>query len=160
MDQNLYDSQGYEIKLEMTQTFNPSKAGVSSDIRDLGVLVSFLGAAEPEYEGITYEKDPHVFSRLEFPFPAEWNYHAVRDSWGPEENGMWISPLTRVYLKDTGIRTSGLKIVYYVPPWLTQIDASLKIWVNNDLIRELPLREEGMFTEIMDVSETGKEVQE
>lgn len=78
----LHDSQGYEIKLEMTKTFNPSKAGVSGDIRDLGVLVSFIGAAEPEYEGITYEKDPYVFSRLEFPFPEEWNYHAVRDSWG------------------------------------------------------------------------------
>lgn len=160
MDLNIYDSQGYEIKLEMTQTFNPSKAGVSGDIRDLGVLVSFLGAAEPEYEGITYEKDPYVFSRLEFPFPAKWNYHAVRDSWGPEENGMWISPLTRVYLKDTGISRSGLKIVYYVPIWLAQIDASLKIWVNGELIRELPLCEEGMFTEIMDVSGTGKEVQE
>jgi lipopolysaccharide cholinephosphotransferase len=160
MAQNLYDVQGYEIKLEMTRTFNPSKAGAGSDIRDLGVLVSFLGAKEPEYEGITYEKDPYVFSRLEFPFPREWNYHAVRDSWGPEENGMWISPLTRVYLKDAGISRSGLKIVYYVPPWLTQIDASLKIWVNNDLIRELPLREEGMFTEIMDVSGTGKEVRE
>lgn len=160
MDLNIYDSQGYEIKLEMTQTFNPSKAGVSGDIRDLGVLVSFLGAAEPEYEGITYEKDPYVFSRLEFPFPAKWNYHAVRDSWGPEENGMWISPLTRVYLKDTGISRSGLKIVYYVPIWLAQIDASLKIWVNDELIRELPLCEEGMFTEIMDVSGTGKEVQE
>ena len=35
---NLYDSQGYEIKLEMTKTFNPSKAGVSGDIRDLGVF--------------------------------------------------------------------------------------------------------------------------
>ena len=39
MAQNLYDVQGYEIKLEMTRTFNPSKAGAGSDIRDLGVLV-------------------------------------------------------------------------------------------------------------------------
>lgn len=156
----LYDSKGYEIKLEMTKTFNPSKAGASADSRDLGVLVSYLGASKPEYERITYEKDPYVFSRLEFPFPADWNYHAVRDSWGPEENGMWISPLTRVYLKDTGIRRSGLKIVYYVPAWLAQINASLKIWVNDELLKELPLHKEGVFTETIDVSEAGKEVEE
>ena len=70
MDLNLYDSQGYEIKLEMTKTFNPSKAGVSGDIRDLGVLVSFLGAAEPEYEGITYEKDPLCVQQAGVSFPC------------------------------------------------------------------------------------------
>lgn len=160
MNQSLYDIQGYEIKLEMTETYNHSKAGTGEDIRDLGVLVSYLGAAKPEYEAITYEKDPYVFSRLEFPFPCEWNYHAVRDSWGPEENGMWISSLTRVYLKDTGIRKSGLKIVYYVPSWLVKQEASLKIYVNEELLKEIPLKDEGIFTEIMDVSKTGREEQE
>lgn len=161
MEENrLDDVRGYEIKLEMTQTYNHSKAGTGDDIRDLGVLVSYLGAAVPEYTGITYEEDPYVFSRLEFPFKEEWNYQAVRDSWGPEENGMWISPLTRVYLKDAGIRRSGLKIVYYVPAWLAQINASLKIWVNDELLKELPLHKEGVFTETIDVSEAGKEVEE
>lgn len=161
MEENrLDDVRGYEIKLEMTQTYNHSKAGTGDDIRDLGVLVSYLGAAVPEYTGITYEEDPYVFSRLEFPFREEWNYQAVRDSWGPEENGMWISPLTRVYLKDAGIRRSGLKIVYYVPTWLAQINASLKIWVNDELLKELPLHKEGVFTETIDVSEAGKEVEE
>lgn len=155
MDQNLYDVQGYEIKLEMTRTYNPGKEGTGKDIRDLGVLVSYLGAAEPEYEGIVYEKDPYVFSRLEFPFAAEWNYHAVRDSWGPEENGMWLSPLTRVYLKDTGIRKSGLKIVYYVPICLAGLGAFLKIYVNEELLKEIPLTDEGIFTEILSVSEIG-----
>ena len=160
MQTYLYDSQGYEIKLEMTKTYNPSKAGTGDDIRDLGVLINYLGAVIPEYEGFIYEKDAYVFSRLEFPFPVEWNYHAVRDSWGPEENGVWISPMTRVYLKDTGIRNSGLKMVYYVPTWLAEIGTSLKVYVNNELLKEIPLSAEGMFTEVFDVAEIGKEEQE
>lgn len=160
MSQCLYDSQGYEIKLEMTKTYNPSKAGTGEDIRDLGVLINYLGAAVPEYKDITYPNDAYVFGRLEFPFTAEWNYQAVRDSWGPEENGVWISPLTRVYLKDTGIRNSGLKMVYYVPSWLADLGAALKVYVNDDLMKEIPLTAEGMFTEVFDVSETGKEEQE
>lgn len=160
MSQCLYDSQGYEIKLEMTKTYNPSKAGTGEDIRDLGVLIHYLGAAVPEYKDITYPNDAYVFCRLEFPFTAEWNYQAVRDSWGPEENGVWISPLTRVYLKDTGIRNSGLKMVYYVPSWLADLGAALKVYVNEDLMKEIPLTAEGMFTEVFDVSETGKEEQE
>ena len=156
----LYDFQGYEVKLEMSKTYNHSKAGTGEDIRDLGVLVMYLGAVVPEYEGFTYEKDAYVFSRLEFPFPVEWNYHAVRDSWGPEENGVWISPLTRVYLKDTGIRNSGLKLTYYVPSWLSDIEAELKIYINDELVKEIPLSAEGVFTEVLDVSECGKEVQE
>lgn len=160
MSQCLYDSQGYEIKLEMTKTYNPSKAGTGEDIRDLGVLINYLGAAVPEYKDITYPNDAYVFGRLEFPFTAEWNYQAVRDSWGPEENGVWISPLTRVYLKDTGIRNSGLKMVYYVPSWLADLGAALKVYVNEDLMKEIPLTAEGMFTEVFDVSETGKEEQE
>lgn len=160
MSQCLYDSQGYEIKLEMTKTYNSSKAGTGEDIRDLGVLINYLGAAVPEYKDITYPNDAYVFGRLEFPFTAEWNYQAVRDSWGPEENGVWISPLTRVYLKDTGIRNSGLKMVYYVPSWLADLGAALKVYVNEDLMKEIPLTAEGMFTEVFDVSETGKEEQE
>lgn len=161
MEENrLDDVRGYEIKLEMTQTYNHSKAGTGDDIRDLGVLVSYLGAVVPEYTGITYEEDSYVFSRLEFPFREEWNYQAVRDSWGPEENGMWISPLTRVYLKDTGIRRSGLKIVYYVPAYLAELNACLKIYVNNCLLREICLNTEGEYTELLDVAEVSKEEEE
>lgn len=157
---NLGDERGYEIKLEMTHTFNPSKLGKSEDTRDLGVLVSYLGAEVPEYSGITYENDSYVFSRLEFPFQADWNYQAVRDSWGPEANGMWLSPLTRVYLKDIGIRKSGLKIIYYVPAELAGMNAALRIYINDSLIKEISLNAEGMYTEIMDVSEADKKEEE
>ena len=157
MDQNLYDSQGYEITLEMSATYNPNKAGESEDTRDLGVLLCYLGAVQPACENITYEKDPYVLSRLEFPYAVEWNYQAVRGFYGPEENGTWMGPINTVYLKDVGIRTSGLKIVYYVPNFLRNLGASLRIFVNNELLKEITLSEEGIFTETLDVSNIGKE---
>ena len=117
-NQNLYDSQGYKISLAVSRTYNPSKAGESADTRDLGALLCYLGADRPAYEDITYEKDPYVISRLEFPYAGKWNYQAIRGFYGPEENGTWMGSENTVYLKDVGIRTSGLKIVYYVPNFL------------------------------------------
>ena len=72
MKECLYDSQGYEIRIEVTRTYNPSRDGQSVDTRDLGILLCYLGAAMPEYEHVTYEKDPYVLSRLEFPLTVHW----------------------------------------------------------------------------------------
>lgn len=160
MSEMLFDAQGYAIRLEITKTYNPSKAGVSEDTRDLGALLMYVGAECPEYSDITYEKDPYVLSRLEFPYTGDWNYHALRDLWGPEENGTWMSPKNTVYLKDAGIRKSGLKITYYVPNHLVSLESVMKVYVNDELLRELPLDTEGVFTEIIDVSNVGKEAQE
>ena len=44
----LYDSQGYEIRIEISKTYNPSKHGESADIRELGVLLCYLGAAQTD----------------------------------------------------------------------------------------------------------------
>ncbi len=156
-NQNLYDSQGYKISLAVSRTYNPSKAGESADTRDLGALLCYLGADRPAYEDITYEKDPYVISRLEFPYAGKWNYQAIRGFYGPEENGTWMGSENTVYLKDVGIRTSGLKIVYYVPNFLKNMGSSLKICVNEEEIKEIILSEEGMFTEILDVSNIGHE---
>lgn len=155
--QNLYDSQGYKISLEISKTYNPSRAGESVDTRDLGALLCYLGADIPACKNIAYEKDPYVLSRLEFPYTGEWNYQAIRGFYGPEENGTWMGPKNTVYLKDIGIRASGLKIVYYVPDFLKTLGASLNIFVNDELIREIALTQEGMFTEILDVGEIGTE---
>lgn len=160
MEQCLYDSLGYEIKLEITETYNPSKSGQSADTRDLGILLCYLGALQPETEALTYEKDPYVLSRLEFPYTIEWNYHALKGFYGPEENGTWTGPVNTAYLKDIGIRKSGLKIVYYVPQFLTGMNSSMKVYVNEKLLKEVVLTEEGMFTEVVDVSNVGKEEQE
>lgn len=88
MEQSLFDSKGYEIKLEMTNTFNPYKEGIREDDRELGVFLQYLGVAIPEYQGITDVEDPYVYSRMEFPFKADWNYQIVRGAWANEETGM------------------------------------------------------------------------
>lgn len=160
MKECLYDSQGYEIRIEMTRTYNPSRDGQSVDTRDLGILLCYLGAVTPEYEHVTYEKDPYVLSRLEFPLAVHWNYHALKGFYGPEENGTWAAPDNTVYLKDVGIRKSGLKIVYYVPQFLVGLGALMRISVEGELIREIPLEAEGMYEEVLDVSNIGKEEQE
>lgn len=158
--QCLYDVMGYEIKLDMTKTYNPSKAGESSDIRDLGVFLCYLGAAVPEYNGIEYEKDKYVISRLEFPCTAEWNYQAVRGFHGPEKNGTWMAPENTVYLKDAGIAKSGLKIKYYIPAFIAGTDAVLRVSVNGNVMAELELKDEGIFEQIIDVSDIGRKEQE
>lgn len=160
MKECLYDSQGYEIRIEMTRTYNPSRDGQSVDTRDLGILLCYLGAVTPEYEHVTYEKDPYVLSRLEFPLAVHWNYHALKGFYGPEENGTWAAPDNTVYLKDVGIRKSGLKIVYYVPQFLVGLGALMRISVEGKLIREIALEAEGMYEEVLDVSNIGKEEQE
>lgn len=160
MKECLYDSQGYEIRIEVTRTYNPSRDGQSVDTRDLGILLCYLGAAMPEYEHVTYEKDPYVLSRLEFPLTVHWNYHALKGFYGPEENGTWAAPDNTVYLKDVGIRKSGLKIAYYVPQFLVGLGALMRISVEGELIREIPLEAEGMYEEVLDVSNIGKEEQE
>lgn len=159
-EQCLYDMMGYEIGLSMTKTYNPSRAEKSADTRDLGVLLCYLGATEPEHKEISYDKDKYVISRLEFPYMSEWNYQAIRGFYGPEEDGTWLGPENTVYLKDSGITKSGLKIRYYVPTFLQGMDAVLKITVNGNLLAELPLAEEGIFEHIIDVSAIGAEEQQ
>lgn len=156
----LYDFQGYEIKIEITQTYNPKKAGEGRDARDLGVRISYLGAVKPGCQEIHYENDPYVLSRLEFPYEGEWNYQALRGLYGPEETGTWAGSKNTVYLKDCGIRESGLKITYSVPQFLIKLNSVMKIYVNDELIKETQLETAGVYTEILDVSTVGKEQQQ
>lgn len=160
MGHHLFDFKGYEIKLEMTNTFNPYKEGIREDDRELGVFLQYLGAAIPEYQDITYVEDPYVYSKLAFPFKADWDYQIVRGAWANEETGMWVSASTTIYLKDIGIRKSGLKITYHVPRELAAKKASLNVYVNGGRLKSFKLIEEGIFTEILDVSESGREIEE
>ncbi len=158
--QCLYDEQGYEIKLELSKTYNPQQAGESNDARDLGVLVSYLGAVEPEHDPVVWGNDMYVLSRLEFPYTGQWNYHALREFWGAEENGTWTSPCSIAYLKDPGIFKSGLKIVYYVPQFLVGLHSMMRISVNGEIVKEIALDSEGIYTEIMDITHIGAEDQQ
>lgn len=158
--QCLYDEQGYEIKIELSKTYNPQQAGDSTDTRDLGVYVSYLGAVESEHDSIAWSNDKYVISRLEFPYTGEWNYQALREFWGAEENGTWTSPCSIAYLKDSGIFKSGLKFVYYVPQSLVELHPSMRISVNGEMIKEIALNEEGKYTEIIDVTHICEEEQQ
>lgn len=158
--QCLYDEQGYEIKLELSETYNPQQAGESNDARDLGVLVSYIGAVEPEHDPVVWDNDMYVLSRLEFPYTGEWNYHALREFWGAEENGTWTSPCSIAYLKDPGIFKSGLKLVYYVPQFLVGLHSTMRISVNGEIVKEIALDSEGIYTEIMDLAHIGADDQQ
>lgn len=160
LQEYLYDSMGYRIQIDVTKTYNPSKGEQSVDTRDLGVLLCYLGAVISEHEAISYDKDPYVLSRLEFPYKGEWNYHALKGFYGPEENGTWTAAENIAYLKDCGIRNSGLKIVYYVPRFLVGMGSTLRISVEGELIKEIPLIDEGMYEEVFDVSKVGEDIQE
>lgn len=153
--QCLYDEQGYEIKLELSRTYSPKRAGTSDDARELGVLVSYMGAARPEHDSIFWDNDSHVLSRLEFPYTGDWNYKALREFWGAEDNGTWTSPCSIAYLKDPGINKSGLKLTYYVPQFLVNLHSVLRISVNDELVKEISLNKEGMYTELLDVRHIG-----
>lgn len=153
--QFLYDEKGYEIKLELSKTYNPKLAGESDDARELGILVSYIGAAQPEHDSVFWDNDIYVLSRLEFPYMGQWNYNALREFWGAEDNGTWTSPCSIAYLKDPGIYKSGLKIIYYVPQFLIDLHSVLRISINGELLKELPLDREGMYTELLDVQHIG-----
>lgn len=157
---SLYDSMGYEIQIDITKTYNPSQEAQSVDTRDLGVLLCYLGAANSEKEEMSYEKDPYVLSKLEFPLKVDWNYHALKGFYGPEENGTWTAATNVVYLKDPGIRKSGLKIRYYVPRFLVGKGSSMRILVEGELIKEIPIEKEGMYEEIFDVNRVGEAVEQ
>lgn len=162
MEPCLYDSQGYEIQIDITKTYNPYKNGENEDTRDLGPLLCYLGAEVPEHLPVNYDKDPYVLSKLEFPMKdgQTWNYHALKGFYGPEENGTWLAPQNTVYLKDPGIRKSRLKLVYYVPQFLVGLDSKMKITVCGEEQIEVALDTEGMHTVFVDVSQVGKKQQE
>ena len=49
----LYDEKGYEVKIEISPTYNPCAAGVSDDKRDLGVNLRYIGADKPEHIAVS-----------------------------------------------------------------------------------------------------------
>ena len=160
MDETLFDSKGYKIDIIITKTFNPFQAGVNEDRRDLGVFLEYAGARIAQCPDTQYKTDHYVLSRLEFPYHGEWNEQAVRGFYAPEPKGIWCGHRNTLFLKDSGIRKSGLKIVYYVPNNLTKLRAQMKVYVNDELLKETLLDREGIFTDVIDVNNAGREEQE
>lgn len=152
----LFDEKGYEIRLVINPTFVPKKAGLNDDERQLGIFLRYLGANKPERTDISFEKDQFTISRVEYPYTDNWNFQALRGVYPPEGEGSWTGPDNTVFLRDSGIYNSGLKIEYVVPDYLAVLNSSMKIYVNNEFVKEVPLTCEGVFTEIIDVKEYGK----
>ena len=159
---NLYDEKGYHIMLECTQTFNPKQRGESEDARDLGVFFTYIGAASPTYDdaAYTYENDAFVVSRFDAQNGSVWNPNALAGFYGMEPGGTWGSACNALNIKDPGIFSTGLKIVYIVPPQLEKSNAVMKVWVNDELMKEVSISEAGEHTLIVDVKEAGKKERE
>lgn len=159
---NLFDEKGYQIKLECSQTFNPKKRGESEDARDLAVFFTYIGAVVPQIEDAAhiFENDAFVVSRLDLQNGGLWNPNAFSGFYGAELGGTWGSSSNTVNLKDSGIFSSGLKITYIVPPQLKNSNAVMKVWIDDELMKEATLSEPGEHTLIIDVKEAGKKVRE
>ena len=156
----LYDEKGYEVKIEISPTYNPCAAGVSDDKRDLGVNLRYIGADKPEHIAVLYEKDKYVVSRIEYPYSDEWNYQAANGGYPPEGEGSWMGPVNTIYLKDSGIYNSGLRFTYCVPGHLIPLNSVMKIYINNEQVKEIQLTKEGIYTEYIDVRQCGKKEEE
>lgn len=159
MSSNLYDEKGYQIKLVLSKTYNPKKSGESEDDRELGVLVTYLGAVEPVYEAdYAYKNDIYVISRFDLPSGSIWNPNAVTGFfYEPDQGGAWTSLVSACNLKEPGIRKSGLKIEYTVPEQLAGQDCTLQIWADQELLGEERLDKPGRYSKSYDVSQVGKE---
>lgn len=159
MNMNLFDQQGYVIKVTISETVNLKKKGISEDTRDLGVFFYYLGAVAPDDTVAAYDKDPYVLKRLDFPFTLEWSPQFIRGFYGPEESGTWAGPENVLHLKDSAIGKNGLKIEYRVPEFLEGLNSIMKIYVNDEFLKEIPLKETGTYTEVIDVSSVGMKEQ-
>ncbi len=160
MSTNLFDEQGYVIKITISRTFNLKKAGISEDTRDLGVFFQYLGAAESDDTEVTYEKDPYVLKRLIFPYTLDWNSQIIRGFYGPEETGTWAGPENVINLKDSCIGKSGLRIEYRIPEFLEGLHSMMKVYVNDELLKEISLEKAGIYSEVIDVNSVGAQEQE
>lgn len=160
METCLYDVQGYEVKIEISHTINLKERKISEDDRNLGIFIEYVGPVVPDYSDILYDKDKYVISRLEFPMTVEWNPHALHGLYGPEPTGTWSSGSAGIYLKDTGISKTGIRIKYVVPDFIVPLKAKMRIYVNECLQKECTLECSGEFEEIIDVSKIGLEIQE
>lgn len=158
---NLYEEKGYQIKIDISKTFNPKQRGEGEDSRDLGVLFTYIGAVQPEYEvNHVFEKDAFVVSRVDAKNKSKLNPNVATGFYGMESKGTWSRKSNTVNLKDPGIASSGLKITYITTEQMKNSDAIMTIYVNNDLMKEEVISETGEHTIIIDVSEAGRKEQD
>ena len=159
---NLYDEKGYQVRIEISQTFNPKQRGESEDTRDLGLFFTYIGAVCPEHEDASYifENDAFVVTRVDAKNGSAWNPNAVSGFYGMEPQGTWAGKSNTINLKDKGIAESGLKLTYVTMEPMKNSNAVMKVFVNDELMREEIISEVGEHTIIIDVKEVGKKEKE
>lgn len=159
MENHLNDQRGYIVRFEVSATFNPKKLGMGEDARDLGLFFTYIGANEPNVDlSCTYSNDRFCLRRFQPPIEYDWNPGIAPGFWNPEPQGIWMSEKGQICLKDTLITANGLKFTYVVPEAVVRLNSVLKIYVNDDLVKECRLSEVGTFSEVVDVAETGKKL--
>lgn len=157
MGNSLREQRGCVVELRISKTYNLNAAGLSEDARDLGVFVSYIGANVSDGSSPYYSYDPYTIKRIEFPCRYEDIQKAVEGFYAPEDSGMWAGQHNTVNLRDDQIEAEGLRIVYQVPHFLIGLDSVLEILVDGEKAYERTLSEEGVFTEIIDLTAEGKE---
>lgn len=160
MENELQIQRGRTVEIKVSKTCNLKAAGISEDSRDLGILIRYMGADTPYTDSAYYSNDPYTIKRIDFPCKQEDIGMAMQGFYAPEDTGMWAGHYNVVNLRDRQIEDYGLKIVYYVPGFLTKLDSVLEILVDGVQVYERVLTEEGTFTEIIRLSEIGKEQNE
>ena len=159
---NLYDEKGYQVRIEISQTFNPKQRGESEDTRDLGLFFTYIGAVCPEHKDASYmfENDAFVVTRVDAKNRSAWNPNAVNGFYGMESQGTWAGKSNIINLKDRGITASGLKLTYITMEPMKNSNAVMKVFVNDELMREKIISEVGEHSIIIDVKEVGKKEKE
>lgn len=156
MKNELQAQRGRVVEIKVSKTYNLKQAGVSEDPRDLGVLIRYIGANVPDEMPVTYPNDSYTIKRIDFPCRQEDIEKALQGFYAPEETGIWTSGYSTVNLRDSRIEESGIKIIFYVPGFLTELESVLEIWVDGERVYERVLSEEGTFTENFEVAKIGE----
>ncbi len=162
MSSCLYDEKGYVVKIEISQTVNLKNEGLAEDARELGVFFRYIGAPgadKTENGEIKYEKDQYVIRCLSFPFTEEWSERYIWGFYGAEPEGTWVGKAGSVNIKDSTIREKGLELRYHVPDFIAKLSPVMKVYVDDELLREFKLETAGEFNEVLDVSGIGTDEQ-
>lgn len=160
MGKSLREQRGCVIEIRISETYNLKAAGLSEDARDLGVFVSYIGTNVLDEGSPYYSYDPYTIKRIEFPCKYEDIEKAVHGFYAPETTGMWAGHYNTINLRDGQLETSGLKIVFQVPHFLIGLNSVMEILVDGEPIYERVLSDEGIFTEVIDITSKGKEESE
>lgn len=156
MGKTLYDSTGYQVRLESSVAFDSKTIYTEKESHSLSVFITYLGAVEAIHEAsYAYENDAYVVTCLDPSNKSINNKKALTGLCFFGKNGVWATEESTINLKEEGITKSGLKFCFNVPEQLNQLGGGLKIYVNDILQKEINFEKAGNQCIIMDVKNLG-----